>query len=181
MKNRKDTMESGDFSTNEEIIIDNDYDISEEITEVPKAKPKKREKSKHYVKPKEFEAQILSYYDTGVMSDLLLTSVSNIAHKLGYRPNFINYTYKEEMIGDAIIRMVTALKNKKFDPKKGNAFSYFTKISINAFRNRIKKEKREYETVTSYREETYNYLTDIGYMPRTSHVHEHDGDHIDEF
>jgi DNA-directed RNA polymerase specialized sigma24 family protein len=80
--------------------------------------------------------------------------VSKIAHKLSYAPNFINYTYREEMVGDGIIRMFKALTTKKYDRVKGtNPFSYFTRIAFNAFRNRIKKEKHLREIHEKYQAE----------------------------
>jgi len=88
-----------------------------------------------------------------------------ISNRLGFAPNFINYTYKEEMIGDAIVKMLYALKNKKFNPDKGNAFPYFTTIAYNAFCNRIKKEKKEREVILNYQEEVYNTLMDEGHIP----------------
>jgi DNA-directed RNA polymerase specialized sigma24 family protein len=89
--------------------------------------------------------------------------INNIAVKLSFSPNFINYTFKGEMCGDAIIKMFTALKNKKFDCDRGfSPFSYFTKIAFNSFRNRIKKEQKMRETLAAYKEDTYDALLQIG-------------------
>ena len=80
--------------------------------------------------------------------------VNKIAHKLSYAPNFINYSYREEMVGDGVIRMFKALMSKKYNHLKGtNPFSYFTRIAFNAFRNRIKKEKHIHETHEKYKNE----------------------------
>ena len=131
----------------------------------PKVKKVKVKKvKKNYVDPKIFTAQILEYYKTNKIVEPLGESVYNIATRLSFAPNFINYTYKEEMIGDAIIKMFNALKNQKFDPNRGNAFSYFTKIAYNAFRNRIKKEKKEHEVLLDYQAEVFETLTDVGHL-----------------
>jgi DNA-directed RNA polymerase specialized sigma24 family protein len=54
------------------------------------------------------------------------------------------------MIGDAIIKMMTALTRKRFKCDSGyNPFSYFTKVAYRAFQNRIKKEKKEHDTIHS--------------------------------
>lgn len=112
------------------------------------------DKEKFYVNPQEFDDEIISYYNSGNMSDNLAQMVSKIANKLSYAPNFINYTYREEMVGDGIIRMFKALTSKKYDHAKGsNPFSYFTRIAFNAFRNRIKKEKHLRETHEKYQNE----------------------------
>ena len=65
-----------------------------------------------------------------------------IATHLSYRPNFINYTYREEMIGDGIENCIQYAKN--FNPEKSkNPFAYFTKIIYYAFLRRITKEKKQ--------------------------------------
>ena len=92
-------------------------------------------------------------------------AIYNIANRLGFAPNFINYTYKEEMIGDAIVKMLYALNNKKFSAEKGNAFPYFTTIAYNAFINRIKKEKKSREALVNYQNDMYDNLIDIGDIP----------------
>lgn len=131
----------------EEVEIKIDYDKK------PKNK-KKADKEKFYVDPKNFDTKILEYYESGVLSDELAEMVSKIAHKLSYAPNFINYSYREEMVGDGVIRMFKALMSKKYNHAKGtNPFSYFTRIAFNAFRNRIKKEKHIYETHEKYKNE----------------------------
>lgn len=122
-------------------------------------KPKGRrkgnpDKTKFYVDPKEFDQEIMNYYKSGKMSNNLAEMVSKISHKLSYAPNFINYTYREEMVGDGVIRMMKALMAKKYNHEKGtNPFSYFTRIAFNAFRNRIKKEKHMAETHEKYQNE----------------------------
>jgi len=131
----------------EEVEIKIDYDKK------PKNK-KKADKEKFYVDPKNFDTKILEYYESGVLSDELAEMVSKIAHKLSYAPNFINYSYREEMVGDGVIRMFKALMSKKYNHAKGtNPFSYFTRIAFNAFRNRIKKEKHIHETHEKYKNE----------------------------
>ena len=65
-----------------------------------------------------------------------------IAEHLSYRPNFINYDYREEMIGDGIENCLMYAHN--FDPNKSkNPFSYFTQIIYYAFLRRIEKEKKQ--------------------------------------
>ena len=126
----------------------------------PKTVKKKKKKSKstkaHYVNSREFYEQICEYYKTDVIQDVLADSLNKIATGLSYAPNFINYSYKDEMVGDAILKMFSALKNKKFDIKShSNPFSYFTTIAFHAFINRIKKEKKHRETITKYQEAMY--------------------------
>ena len=65
-----------------------------------------------------------------------------IAERLSLRANFINYPYREEMVGDAIENCLMYASN--FDPEKSkNPFSYFTQIIYYAFLRRIQKEKKQ--------------------------------------
>ncbi len=65
-----------------------------------------------------------------------------IANHLSYRPNFINYTYKDDMISDGIENCLQYMDN--FDPEKSsNPFAYFTQIIYFAFIRRITKEKKQ--------------------------------------
>ena len=65
-----------------------------------------------------------------------------IANHLSYRPNFINYTYRDEMISDGIENCLQYVKN--FNPEKSNnPFAYFTQIIYYAFIRRIQKEKKQ--------------------------------------
>jgi hypothetical protein len=137
----------------DDVPLDDDLIVLDEILE-PKKKRSKVKKEEFYVEPKKFDEEISKYYDSGILTDELAEMVSKIAHKLSYASNFINYTYREDMVGDALIRMFKALMSKKYDRIKGtNPFSYFTRIAFNAFRNRIKKEKHINETHLKYQEE----------------------------
>ena len=65
-----------------------------------------------------------------------------IATHLSYKPNFINYTYREDMISDGIENCLQYVKN--FNPEKSkNPFAYFTQIIYYAFIRRIQKEKKQ--------------------------------------
>ena len=75
-----------------------------------------------------------------------------IANRLSYRPNFINYAFREDMISDGIENCVQYMNN--FNPEKSkNPFAYFTQIIYYAFVRRIQKEKKQlyikYKTMDS--------------------------------
>lgn len=129
----------------------------------PEVKPLKKAATKpHYVDPVEFSRLIVESYGTDVVTDDLANCVLKIATRLAFAPNFINYSYRDEMVGDAIVKMLYAIKNKKFDPKLGNSFSYFTRIAFNAFCNRIKKEKKEKEFVLNLQDSVYDDMINSG-------------------
>jgi len=145
--------------------------------------PKKAKDKPHYVNAKEFEEEIKKYYDTGKITIKLGESLNKIAKGLSYAPNFINYTYKEDMMGDAIVKMFSALRNKKFKLNSGfSPFSYFTTIAFHAFINRIKKEKKHSEMVNEYKDRVYTDLmsSDSEYNIYTKpNKNENDSDSID--
>ena len=65
-----------------------------------------------------------------------------ICNNLSVKPNFMNYSYRDDMVADAIENCVAAAHS--FDPaKSNNAFAYFTQIAWNAFIRRIQKEKKQ--------------------------------------
>ncbi len=82
-----------------------------------------------------------------------------IATHLSYRPNFINYTYRDEMISDGIENCLQYVKN--FNPEKSkNPFAYFTQIIYYAFLRRIAKEKKQSHIKNKMIErEAYNSFT----------------------
>ena len=112
-----------------------------------------KKKTIHYVDNKKFleaiierkqsvrEAEELGETKPQV-SNYLGECILKIANHLSYRPNFINYTYRDEMISDGIENSLMYIDN--FDPEKSrNPFAYFTQIIYFAFVRRITKEKKQ--------------------------------------
>ena len=94
-------------------------------------KPTKEDRSKHW----EGKPQITNY-----LGECFL----KIATHLSYKPNFVNYMFREDMICDGIENCVQYIHN--FEPaKSNNPFAYFTQIIYYAFLRRIQKEKRQLE------------------------------------
>jgi hypothetical protein len=119
----------------------------------------KAEKEKYYVDPEKFKNSIKEYYVSNQCTHYLGECLNKIAEGLGYNPKFINYSYKEEMIGDALIKMFGALKGKKYNiESESSPFGYFTTIAFHAFINRIKKEKRHHDAITEYRDRKYEEI-----------------------
>lgn len=120
-------------------------------------------KEKHYINQEELKAAIEAYYKSDICTDYLCECINKIAQGLSFSPSFINYSYKDDMVGDAVVKMFSALKRKKFDLKSETSpFSYFTTIAFHAFINRIKKEKKHHEAVTAYRDSKYEELLTSG-------------------
>tara|TARA_A100001015_G_scaffold141809_1_gene157396 strand:+ start:795 stop:1337 length:543 start_codon:yes stop_codon:yes gene_type:complete len=112
-----------------------------------------KSKKPHYVNNKEFLAAMVEWNkkrnlakDFGVdpppITNYIGECFLKIATHLSYRPNFINYTYREEMISDGIENCLQYVHN--FNPEKSdNPFAYFTQIIYYAFLRRIQKEKKQ--------------------------------------
>jgi len=114
-----------------------------------------RKRSEHYVNNKEFLAAIVAYKQeikdaehlgkakpriTNYLGECFL----KIATHLSYKPNFVNYMFKDDMICDGIENCVQYINN--FNPEKSsNPFAYFTQIIHYAFLRRIQKEKKQLE------------------------------------
>ena len=71
-------------------------------------------KENYYVDPVEFKESLRKYYESDNLTDDLAENIKKIAYGLSYNSSFINYTYKDDMIGDSLIKMYSALKGKKY-------------------------------------------------------------------
>mgnify|MGYP003321519654 FL=1 len=116
---------------------------------------RKRVVSEHYVNNKEFlealvvfKAKCAAAKEAGEprprISNYIGECFLKIATHLSYKPNFVNYMFREDMICDGIENCVQYIEN--FNPEKSkNPFAYFTQIIYYAFLRRIQKEKRQLE------------------------------------
>ena len=116
---------------------------------------RKRVVSEHYVNNKEFlealvvfKAKCPAAKEAGEprpqISNYIGECFLKIATHLSYKPNFVNYMFREDMICDGIENCVQYIEN--FNPEKSkNPFAYFTQIIYYAFLRRIQKEKRQLE------------------------------------
>ena len=114
---------------------------------------KRKKENTHYVDNKKFLEAMIEYRDkcekakkrnrkkpdvTNYIGECFL----KIANHLSYRPNFINYTFRDDMISDGLENCLQYLDN--FNPKtSNNPFAYFTQIIYYAFVRRIQKEKKQ--------------------------------------
>ena len=156
-----------------------------EIHEKNVKKPFKKNKKNnvHYVDNAKFLEEITKYRD-GVLAakeagttkprvpNYLGECFLKIANHLAFKSNFINYTYREEMISDGIENCITYIDN--FNPdKSSNPFAYFTQITYYAFLRRIQKEKRQQQT-------KYRYMRNIDIHDLVTQDHD-SGDYGNEF
>mgnify|MGYP001331801034 FL=1 len=115
----------------------------------------KRKRSEHYVNNKEFLAALIAYREEreiaeakGLPKPIIPRYIGEcflkIATHLSFKPNFVNYMFKDDMVSDGIENCVQYIHN--FNPEKSqNPFAYFTQIIHYAFLRRIQREKRQLE------------------------------------
>jgi hypothetical protein len=124
----------------------------------PKQKP-------HYVNNKEFSLSVVEYVklvneaqangtQLPVVTDYIATCFLKIAQGLSHKANFIRYTYREEMVMDAVENCLKAITNYNIDAAtrtgNPNAFAYFTQICYYAFLRRLAKEKKQQDIKFKY-------------------------------
>ena len=112
----------------------------------------------HYINNKEFSLAVVDYVSekneaeakgktVPKVTDYIARCFIKIAEGLSHRPNFVRYTYREEMVMDAVENCLRAIGNYNLETAtrtgKPNAFSYFTQICYFAFIRRITKEKKQ--------------------------------------
>ena len=124
----------------------------------------RRKRSEHYVNNKEFLAALIRHRENIEIAELqgkekpripryIGECFLKIATHLSFKPNFVNYMFKEDMISDGIENCVQYIHN--FNPEKSqNPFAYFTQIIHYAFLRRIQKEKKQLEIKNKILEKT---------------------------
>jgi len=126
---------------------------------------KTKRKSIHYVNNKDFSQAVVDYCSVlaeakrkeeplPIVPDYIAQCFLKISEGLSHKSNFIRYTYREEMVMDAVENCLKAIENYNIEvaTRTGNpnAFAYFTQISWYAFLRRIAKEKKQQEIKIKY-------------------------------
>ena len=130
-----------------------------------KIKPKDKP---HYVNNAQFSQAVVDYCTTvkeakesgngqPIIPDYIATCFLKICEGLSHKANFVRYTYREEMVMDAVENCLKAIQNYNIEAAtrtgKPNAFAYFTQISWFAFLRRIEKEKKQQDIKMRYMEQ----------------------------
>lgn len=124
-----------------------------------------KRKSIHYVNNADFSQAVVEYVQKlneakrkeeplPIVPDYIAQCFLRIAEGLSHKANFIRYTYREEMVMDAVENCLKAVANYNLETAtrtgKPNAFAYFTQISWYAFLRRIAKEKKQQDVKLKY-------------------------------
>jgi len=126
---------------------------------------RQKRKSIHYVNNADFSQAVVEYVERvnaakakneplPVVTDYIAQCFLRIAEGLSHKSNFIRYTYREEMVMDAVENCLKAIGNYDLEAAtrtgKPNAFAYFTQITWYAFLRRIAKEKKQQDVKLKY-------------------------------
>ena len=126
---------------------------------------KNKKKNIHYVNNAEFSQAVVDYVkivENAKSKNKEIPKVPNyvaqcflrIAEGLSHKANFIRYTYREEMVMDAVENCLKAIGNYNLEAAtrtgNPNAFAYFTQITWYAFLRRIAKEKKQQDIKMKY-------------------------------
>jgi len=119
----------------------------------------------HYVNNAQFSDAVVEYVkharevesqglDKPQINDYIASCFLKIAEGLSHKANFVRYTYREEMMMDAVENCLKAIDNYNLETAtrtgKPNAFAYFTQISWYAFLRRIEREKKQQDIKMRY-------------------------------
>jgi hypothetical protein len=124
-----------------------------------------KRQSIHYVNNADFSSAVVEYVkevrkakakneQLPIVTDYIAECFLKIAEGLSHKSNFIRYTYREEMVMDAVENCLKAIENYNLETAtrtgKPNAFAYFTQITWYAFLRRIAKEKKQQDIKLKY-------------------------------
>ena len=130
---------------------------------------KAKKKNPHYVNNAQFSQAVVDYVTIvreakqneealPIVPNYIAQCFLKIAEGLSHKSNFIRYTYREEMVMDAVENCLKAIENYNLEAAtrsgKPNAFAYFTQISWYAFLRRIAKEKKQQDIKFKYMSQT---------------------------
>jgi len=119
----------------------------------------------HYVNNADFSQAVVDYVQKSndavergepkpIVTNYIAECFLKIAEGLSHKANFVRYTYREEMVMDAVENCLKAIENYNLETAtrtgKPNAFAYFTQIAWYAFLRRIEKEKRQQDIKMKY-------------------------------
>lgn len=134
-----------------------------------KSKKPAKQKSVHYVNNKIFSNAVVEYVVSVQLAKKEGKSIPPVSNYIGecfmkiceglsHKSNFIRYTYRDEMVMDAVENCLRAIGNFNIETatRTGapNAFSYFTQIAYFAFLRRLSKEKKQHDIKMKFIEQS---------------------------
>lgn len=149
-----------------------DFDYQRQIEKLEQQNNKRTRNKEYYVKGSELKAQIEKYQKSkredaqkrgvpyeegqGEISEALGEMIIKICERFSRHPRFFGYSFRDQFVADAVARCITHGVDKiNLDLPNCNPFAYFTQISYNEFRQKIKREKRYQNLKQRVRDQIY--------------------------
>lgn len=149
-----------------------DFDYQRQIEKLEQQNNKRTRNKEYYVKGSELRAQIEKYQKSkradaekrgvpyeegqGEISEALGEMIIKICERFSRHPRFFGYSFRDQFVADAVARCITHGVDKiNLDLPNCNPFAYFTQISYNEFRQKIKREKRYQNLKQRVRDQIY--------------------------
>lgn len=149
-----------------------DFDYQRQLAKLEQQNNKRTRNKEYYVKGSELKAQIEKYQKSkrqdaekrgvpyeegeGEISEALGEMIIKICERFSRHPRFFGYSFRDEFVADAVARCITHGVDKiDLSLPNCNPFAYFTQISYNEFRQKIKRQKRYNQIKQRIRDEVY--------------------------
>lgn len=154
-------------------LDDDDFDYQRQIAKLEQQNNKRTRNKQYYVKGSELKAQIEKYQKSkredaqkrgvpyeegqGEISEALGEMIIKICERFSRHPRFFGYSFRDQFVADAVARCITHGVDKiDLSLPNCNPFAYFTQISYNQFRQKIKRQKRYQQIKQRIRDEVYS-------------------------
>lgn len=170
---------------------DDDFDYQKQLAKLEQQNNKRTRNKEYYVKGSELRAQIEKYQKSkredaekrgvpyeegqGEISEALGEMIIKICERFSRHPRFFGYSFRDQFVADAVARCITHGVDKiNLDLPNCNPFSYFTQISYNEFRQKIKRQKRYQQIKQRVRQQIYNQFEKENNLEQTKDNDEDD-------
>lgn len=170
---------------------EDDFDYQKQLAKLEQQNNKRTRNKEYYVKGSELRAQIEKYQKSkradaekrgvpyeegqGEISEALGEMIIKICERFSRHPRFFGYSFRDQFVADAVARCITHGVDKiNLDLPNCNPFSYFTQISYNEFRQKIKRQKRYQQIKQRVREQIYNQFEKENNLQQTKDNDEDD-------
>jgi len=128
-----------------------------------------------YLNKGEMMRELIDYNESGVISNTLGAMFMKIAERYTSRRNLSGYSYREDMIGEAVTRMVSQIDKFDINHPAANPFAYFTQVAHNQILALLNREKRQRDIKSNLRDKMWSELCEDEGLMRTEQRDEDSG------
>ncbi len=140
---------------------ENEKDESIDLPKKEVLPPQKRKRirtkkgSANYIDSSQMMQELVDYNNTGIISEELGAMFLKLARRYTSKPNFVGYSYRDEMISESVYRMISQIAKFDVTHPARNPFAYFTQICYHCVLTLINKEKRQAEIKDNIRSKVW--------------------------